>query len=113
VAYYDQDTWWCAHKKFGLWFALRGVVTFELPFVPGSEPALPEPIITQEEKEEIKRWTEQAMQEGWTNFDTMLKIRNACATGYEHRYEGLLLDYFYPINTTRQVILEKILTDNQ
>lgn len=107
IAYYDKESFWSAHSTFGVWFSFRGVIVFDTPFI-GKSPELPLPVLTAEEKEEIKKFTEQAQSEGWTNYSTLLKIRNVCQTGQDYRYTGSLLDYFYPISTTKQQIIERI-----
>ncbi|KAL6075020.1 Cyanocobalamin reductase (cyanide-eliminating) [Balamuthia mandrillaris] len=109
---YDQDTMWCCHPEYGVWFVFRCVVVFDLPF----PSHLPEPpkllfsIMPEAAKEEIKQWTAVACKEGWRNAATLLRIRDACPIGKERwRYDGDVLAYFYPVEESKSDVLWRVL----
>ena len=107
IAYYDQESKWCAHREYGLWFSLRAVVIFDLPFIGEPAPS-PEPVLTAEDKEEIRKWTAVAQDEGWQNCQTLLNIRRSCQAGKQFEYHGHLLEYFYPVSSSRRDVLLRI-----
>jgi len=110
VAYYDQDTMWSASTEFGVWFVFRAVITLSVPFSSITSPIIsPVPIFTTETKKEMKELTQQAMSEQWSDPATLLAIREVCLIGKEkYRYSGLMLDYFYPVNTSRMAVIQRI-----
>lgn len=56
----------------------------------------------------MKRLTGIADKERWLNISTRLSIRDTCKVGKEKwRYEGAMLDYFYPIKETRETVLHR------
>ncbi len=109
---YDTETMWSAHPTYGLWFVFRAVVVFDIAFV-GPDPPYPVSVLTTEEKDNIKKLTLQAVEEGWRNPATLLAIRNTCAVGKEGgwNYEGDMLKYFYPIGTSRQDVIDHLLKE--
>jgi len=112
VAFYDKETMWSGHSTFGLWFVFRAVVVLDADYT-GPDPTVPRPILTPQEKETILNLTKQAVSEGWSNSATLLQIRLTCEHGKSQwQYEGSMLDYFYPIGTTRTQVLERILQEN-
>jgi len=106
-AFYDQAALWSCHKDYGLWFAYRAVVVFDIEYA-GANPEPPKPILEVAEIEAIKRLTAKADSEQWQNRKTRLDIRDCCKSGSQWRYSGDCLDYFFPINTTTQAVLKKI-----
>jgi len=109
IAFYDKETMWSAHSTFGLWFVFRAVIVLDVDYV-GPDISAPEPVITPIENERMKILTQKAIAEGWKNVDTLLQIRLSCERGRsEWQYEGTMLDYFYPIGTTKPEVLYKLL----
>uniref|UniRef100_A0A6B2LG05 Cyanocobalamin reductase (cyanide-eliminating) n=1 Tax=Arcella intermedia TaxID=1963864 RepID=A0A6B2LG05_9EUKA len=111
-AYYDGDTFWSASGKYGVWFVYRAVLVVNMNFgelgVP--EPVLPLPVLSEKEKMEIERLTKLAEETFWQDSSILLQIRDVCEVGkLEWRYSGSLLDYFYPIQTTKTQVLHSIL----
>eukprot|EP01129_Flabellula_baltica_P001757 TRINITY_DN1167_c0_g2_i1.p1 TRINITY_DN1167_c0_g2~~TRINITY_DN1167_c0_g2_i1.p1 ORF type:complete len:234 (-),score=40.56 TRINITY_DN1167_c0_g2_i1:110-811(-) len=112
VAYYDKESYWSVHPEYGMWFIYKAVVIF--PNISYSDcydipREIPDPVLTEQEKTQIVTLTKKAMNESWTNIGTLLEIRDVCEVGREWRYDGLMLDYFYPVGTTKAQVLEKIL----
>lgn len=106
---YDQDTLWCAHPVYGLWFVFRAVVVFDVEWS-GPDPSEPVPVLSKDTQEMIKQLTARATKEGWKNVSTLLEIRDSCPVGRERwRYEGDMLDYFYPIAAPRQEVINRVL----
>lgn len=57
----------------------------------------------------MKKWNDIALEEKWQNFGTRLQIRDACPIGREHyRYDGDMLDYFFPISAPSTSVLQRI-----
>jgi len=110
VAFYDQEVQWSASCEYGVWFVLRGVVSINLPFANlNYEVTLPQPVFMQEFKQDIKQLTEKAISERWQNPATLLAIRDCCPVGKDkYRYSDTMLEYFYPIGTSRQNVLQRI-----
>jgi len=67
IAFYDKETTWSAHSKFGLWFVFRAVVVLDVDYV-GPDISTPEPVITPLEKERIKTLTQKAIAESTFSF---------------------------------------------
>jgi hypothetical protein len=60
-------------------------------------------------EQEIQKWTEVANTERWQRFETRLALRDSCPIGRDtYRYSGDLLNYFFPIENSREEIIEKI-----
>lgn len=93
---------------YGLWFVFRAVVVFDVEWS-GPDPGEPVPVLSKETQEKIKQLTARATKEGWKNVSTLLEIRDSCPVGRDHRYEGDMLDYFYPISAPRQEVINRIL----
>lgn len=72
------------------------------------KPPITEPLWSPEEKERIAQLTRLAVDQCWADVSTLLKIRTESTVGKDWQYTGLLLDYFYPIGTTRQEVLARI-----
>eukprot|EP01132_Coremiostelium_polycephalum_P011381 gene11381-13937_t len=110
IAHYDQDVMWSVHPEYGLWFVFRSAVIFKLEYE-GEPPQLVSPtLLSPETKATMKHWTNIAIDEGWSNLETRLKIRDSCPIGKEkYRYQGDMFDYFYPIHRTSKSVLESIL----
>lgn len=69
----------------------------------------PKSVLAEEIKDEIQKWSLIAKEERWQNFETRLKIRDACPIGKEKwRYSGDMLDYFFPLNTTKEEVIKRI-----
>lgn len=72
---------------------------------------IPEPteVFTEDVKKEMSFYMELAGKERWQNIQTRLDLRDACPIGKDTwRYEGDMLDYFFPIITPKEEILKKI-----
>ncbi|GAM22077.1 hypothetical protein SAMD00019534_052520, partial [Acytostelium subglobosum LB1] len=109
VAHYDQDVMWSIHPEYGLWFVFRAIIVFDVPFT-GERPTPARNLFTTEAKREMMKWTTVAIDEGWSNLETRLKIRESCPHGRElYRYEGDMFDYFYPIQRSARSVLESII----
>ncbi|EGC33486.1 hypothetical protein DICPUDRAFT_92412 [Dictyostelium purpureum] len=113
VAAYDQDVMWCVHPTYGLWFVFRSVVIIKINYE-GKSPVLPpKDLLSDFDKSEMKKHTQIAIDEGWCNLETRLKIRDACPIGKElYRYEGDMFDYFYPLKRSSKSVLEAMLVNN-
>jgi len=113
VAHYDQDIMWSVHPTYGLWFVFRCAVVFKLNYQGVSPTLAPSNLFTQEIKDEMKKWTNVAIEEGWSNLETRLKIRDSCPIGRDqYKYQGDMFDYFYPIKRSAKSVLETILLDH-
>eukprot|EP01122_Echinamoeba_exundans_P007018 TRINITY_DN2078_c0_g1_i4.p2 TRINITY_DN2078_c0_g1~~TRINITY_DN2078_c0_g1_i4.p2 ORF type:complete len:242 (-),score=20.40 TRINITY_DN2078_c0_g1_i4:1103-1828(-) len=108
VAFYDQECMWSCHPEFGLWFVYRAAVVFSVE-IDGFVPSVPRQVLTPEIVTAIKSWYDVAVEEKWQNFSTRLKIRDSCPIGRElYRYDGDMLDYFFPIREPASSVLERI-----
>jgi len=52
VAFYDQQSMWSVHPKYGVWFVFRFVIVFNEEYI-GPEPEIPKPVLTEEEKKRL------------------------------------------------------------
>ncbi|PRP80704.1 hypothetical protein PROFUN_11577 [Planoprotostelium fungivorum] len=110
TAYYDKETFWSIHPHYGVWFVYRAVVFFPTITYLLEDPILPVNLFTPEECKEIGRLTEKAQMERWRDMRTRLLIRDVCPIGKDKwRYEGDQLDYFYPIERTKEEVLRDLL----
>lgn len=92
----------------------RAVIVFHNVKFVGPEASLPVNLFTKEISEELNRLTKIAQAERWRNMETRLLIRSVCPIGRaEWKYEGDQLDYFYPINRTKEQVLQSILNQNE
>eukprot|EP01133_Synstelium_polycarpum_P009270 gene9270-10872_t len=109
IAYYDRDVMWSIHPEFGLWFVYRAIVIFDTPFT-APRPAMLPSLFDQQTKDEMLKWTNVAIDEGWCNLETRLKIRECCPLGRDnYMYQGDMFDYFYPIKRSAKSVLQGIL----
>ena len=89
-------------------FSFSASITFNIQ-IDGVSPTPAEPVLTKDIIADIKSWYDVAVEEKWQNFATRLKIRDACPIGKEkYRYEGDMLDYFFPISQPAVAVLERI-----
>jgi len=110
VAYYDSEIMWSVSSTYGLWFVFRAVLVIDAEF-DFSEPSIPLPLLPEEVKMKMKKLTERAMAENWSDPKTLLEIRDSYEIGKsEWRYDGELLNYFYPIGTTKTEVLTRVLS---
>ncbi|EAL69995.1 hypothetical protein DDB_G0274205 [Dictyostelium discoideum AX4] len=109
VASYDKDVMWSIHPTYGLWFVFRSCIIIKINYQGDSPNLPPTNLLTQFEKDEMKRFTQIAIDEGWINLETRLKIRDACPIGREFRYEGNMFDYFYPLKRSSKSVLESLI----
>lgn len=97
---------------YGTWFVYRAVIIFERAF-PSDFILKPPNFIrfTSEQLDELRKLTEVARNENWGNVKTLLAIRERSnfPEAAPWRYEGDLLEYFYPISRTRTQVLCDVL----
>eukprot|EP01120_Amphizonella_sp_Union-15-10_P002486 TRINITY_DN1272_c0_g1_i1.p1 TRINITY_DN1272_c0_g1~~TRINITY_DN1272_c0_g1_i1.p1 ORF type:complete len:236 (+),score=36.78 TRINITY_DN1272_c0_g1_i1:82-789(+) len=110
IAYYDREVLWSVSPTWGTWFVFRSVVVLDLPWNSDFPEKIAIPVLTEEEKQQMLKLTEIAKNEGWTNSDTLLKVRDVCKVGREHRYDLEQLSYFYSSTEARRAFLEKIIS---
>ena len=88
---------------YGLWFVFKAVVVFRDIAYDGPSRLGDrlEPVFTEDEADKMKFLTQKAMDEGWSDHRTLLEIRDCCKIGRRHRYRSPMIDYFYPILSTK------------
>ncbi|EGG14505.1 hypothetical protein DFA_12281 [Cavenderia fasciculata] len=112
IAHYDRDVMWSVHPTYGLWFVFRAIVVFNTEYDDKAWPRNPAsiPLLDPETKGEMKKWTDVAIDEGWSNIETRLKIRDCCTVGKEEwKYQGDTFDYFYPLKRTSRKVIQDII----